>query len=54
MGLMEGSEPQELVDYFRSVRTMTAEEVDATGADHPALLRYEIHTGPSAATAAAH
>lgn len=54
MGLIEGSETQELVDYFRSVRTTTAEEVDAAGADHSALIRYQIHTCPTAATAAAH
>jgi hypothetical protein len=41
-------------DYLRSQRTMTSEEVAATAADHPALMRYELLSHPSVATGAAH
>ncbi len=40
--------------YLRECRTTSQADVDRVSEDHPALLRYETHTGPSAPAGSAH
>ena len=47
-------ESNALAAYLREQRTTTQAQVERVGEEHPALVRYETHTGPSANTGAAH